>query len=376
LFMHSGNGTGPINEETAQLMSKFPIVTMAGFQGNHPYNATKHGCCNEDAIIPFSRSIKAYNNDTRVLFYQNTLINFPESGLNRTVPEELLLHDKRGRLVYLGGCGSTKSAPNHTIYDHANPVMRAMWSDNVVKVVQENKGFVDGVFCDRSGSIGDEFTKDLECYNFADGQLRAWNVGHWQAVADTQTKLDKVIDSAVVIGNHAMPTADMHLEANASRWNGKMFEHFVPSRPYIPPGNQLAAFEEAGEHGLISEAHVDFCKVNGTGASNVMFKRSLAAFLIGATEYSYYACTNGWGIHDGWEDWSPDYDRALGEPKGPAERTAHGSEIWRREFASGTVVYLKTSDETDSEWGSSCIRWSDGNVTKSGQLCNSNDGYL
>ena len=83
-----------------------------------------------------------------MLYYQNTLINFPQTELAAAVPESLLLHDTRGRLVYLGGCGH--AAPNHTIYDHSQPQMRAMWAENVVKVAQANRGLVDGVFCDRS----------------------------------------------------------------------------------------------------------------------------------------------------------------------------------------------------------------------------------
>ena len=85
-----------------------------------------------------------------MLYYQNTLINFPQTELAAAVPESLLLHDTRGRLVYLGGCGATHAAPNHTIYDHSQPQMRAMWAENVVKVAQANRGLVDGVFCDRS----------------------------------------------------------------------------------------------------------------------------------------------------------------------------------------------------------------------------------
>ena len=30
LFMHSGNGSGPLSTTTADYMSRFPIVTMAG----------------------------------------------------------------------------------------------------------------------------------------------------------------------------------------------------------------------------------------------------------------------------------------------------------------------------------------------------------
>ena len=70
-------------------MSRFPIVTMAGFQGKpHP------GMLNEDQIRNFSSGIKFHNNNTRVLYYQNTLINFPQTRLNLSVREDLLLHDK------------------------------------------------------------------------------------------------------------------------------------------------------------------------------------------------------------------------------------------------------------------------------------------
>ena len=111
-----------------------------------------------------------------------------------------------------------------------------------------------------------------------------------------------------------------------------MYEHFVPSRPYIPHGDQLAVFmsDEHFPGGLIDEIHVDFCRYN-----TAMYNRSLAAFLIGASEYSYYACTEGWAYRMGWRHWSPDYDRPLGQPNGRATKTKTG---WTRTFASGTRV--------------------------------------
>jgi hypothetical protein len=365
IYQHSGNGTGPLSNDTAAFMSRFPLVTMAGFHG--------HGCCNEYHITEFAGSVKKANKSATVLYYQNTLINFPQTVLGRkttngtyngTVPEDLLLHDKRGRLVYLGGCGSTKAAPNHTIYDHTKPEMRKMWTDNVVNVVRSNPGLVDGVFCDRSGSIDSVLTKDLHCYEFEAGLKGKWDKGHWQAVADTMAALKPLIPAAIVIGNHAEWEKSMGLTAN-STWNGKMFEHFVPDRPYIPAGDQLVALKKDARFpgGLIAEAHVDFCNTKG---NNDMYKRSLAAFLIGASEHDYYACTSGWGFDDGWSHWPADYDRPLGAPNGTAVKTATG---WRRKFASGTEVWLETKDQTDSKWGSSCIRWADGHVTRSGNLC-------
>ena len=81
---------------------------------------------------------------------------------------------------------------------------------------------------------------------------------------------------------------------------------------------------------FIDEVHVDHCRVDmdpssGATPENLrdMYRRSLAAFLIGASDYSYYACTNGWAFHLGWQHWSPDYDRPLGRPLGYALASCH-----------------------------------------------------
>ena len=87
------------------------------------------------------------------------------------------------------------------------------------------------------------------------------------------------------------------------------------------------------------------------------------------SDYSYYACTAGWGFHDGWSKWSADYDRPLGAPNGTAVKTKTG---WRRSFAGNGVnttnVWLDTADQTDTAWGKSCIVWADGHKTSSGGL--------
>ena len=321
VFMHSGNSSGPLSSATAKFMSRFPIVTVAGFNGH--WAGT-----NEAAVGPDAKLLKVLNSSIRVLHYQNTLINFPQTNLgkaNTTLPESLLLHDKRGRLVYLGGCGSHHAAPNHTVYDHRQPAMREAWVDNVVQVVLANHGLVDGVFCDRSGPITAVLTKDLFCYDFAPGFAAEWDRGHWQSVADTQAALAALIPTAIVIGNHASPQAFMKLKAPNSSWNAKMYEHYTPTKlptmDYTPDGSQLAAFKKDGPL-FIDEVHVDNCRVdmpNRTAGgesehmdtTTTMYRSSLAAFLIGASEYSYYACTEGWGYADGWQHWSPDYDRPV-----------------------------------------------------------------
>ena len=45
------------------------------------------------------------------------------------------------------------------------------------------------------------------------------------------------------------------------------------------------------------------------------------------------------------------------------ERRTHGN------LGSFQEVWLDVDDQTNLGWGSSCIRWADGNVTQSGKLC-------
>ena len=237
--------------------------------------------------------------------------------------------------------------------------------------------------------------KDLGCYDFAEGQLRAWDVGHWQTVADTQAALTPLTPTAIVVANHAQRTTAMGLTQGSS-WSAKMCEHFVPVRPDVPPGDQLPVLIDDGSYpgGLITEVHgachptftavtlklpsasadadrrsslaVDFCRFGG-----MMYNRSLAAFLVGMSEYSYYACTQSWGYTSGWDKWSDDYDRPLGEPRSAAHRSPGG--VYHRAFASGTEVWLDSKDETASAWGSSCIKWADGHITHGGRDCRAPD---
>jgi hypothetical protein len=139
--------------------------------------------------------------------------------------------------------------------------------------------------------------------------------------------------------------------------------------------------------------HVDFCgNPPGSAAADALgyygsavYNASLAAFLIGARNYSYYACSGhqpsqqGWGMDQGWDQYSADYDRPLGEPLGDATYSSKFG--WHRRFALGTKVWLKgewlkgdsppvgaagggvDAGVAASKWGIPCIHWGDGHVT-------------
>merc|ERR1712137_745038 len=89
--------------------------------------------------------------------------------------------------------------------------------------------------------------------------------------------------------------------------------------------------------------------------SDLSASSTLAAFLIGAGERSYYQCIVGWNEKTDpvAEVWRPEYDRPLGEPAGPAVKTL---DEYRREFVNPlgtTVVTFNTTSNTGF------IAWSD-----------------
>ena len=94
--------------------------------------------------------------------------------------------------------------------------------------------------------------------------------------------------------------------------------------------------------GIVVQAHAGsdkepgiYCRDNITDV--------LAAFLIGAGEYSYFGCAVGWYIEPDWIVWHPEYDRPLGAPDGEA---VFEDGVYHRTFASGTKVTFDTTDNT------------------------------
>jgi hypothetical protein len=358
VFMHGQNASGPLNATALRFMSQFPLVTIGGGQ-----DLGSELCCNEEKVAVAAAAIKAHNASVRVMYYLNSLINFPQTHLHAALAganaSRLLLRDARGELVYLGQCGKMRGV-NHTLFDHSQPAMRAMWTANVAGVLRANRGLVDGVFADRAGNATAAAEIDLSCVDFAPGQLRAWDAGHWQAIADTQAAVSAITPTGIVVANGADQTAAMGLREGSPPWLARMFENFVPlRRTNVPATDQLAVL---ANEGTIAQVHADFCEYD-----SAVYNGSLAAFLIGARAYSYYACTGnakqqGWGMDQGWDQFSADYRRPLGAPLGNATLGRNGH-VWQRKFSAGAVAYLDVSAENGTSWGVGCVRWGDGHVT-------------
>merc|ERR1711884_559182 len=92
----------------------------------------------------------------------------------------------------------------------------------------------------------------------------------------------------------------------------------------------------------------EVCSGNNAGDPNdPKIQTELAAFLVAAGEHSYYRC-GAWGHSD--VPWYKVYDMPLGKPFSNATLS---NGIYKRSFASGTVVTFDTATETGT------IKWAD-----------------
>ena len=77
----------------------------------------------------------------------------------------------------------------------------------------------------------------------------------------------------------------------------------------------------------------------------------IAAFLIGAGEYSYFGYGDWYAEEDDTKPltWRVEYDKPLGPPKGPA---MYKDGVWTRSFTSGTEVTFNAKSNNGT------IKWS------------------
>ena len=214
--------------------------------------------------------------------------------------------------------------PNHTnmlVFDFAQKAVRDFWASECYNMTQT--GFVDGCFSDRSPTSDDDTSAPCD----AGPEFAA---GHVTVLQDLQTQLG----NGVLIANHAY---------NLSGVNAVQIEGFKADESSILTLQQCAA------NGKITEAHAGYGE-DGSADDHCSngIENSLAAFLIGAGERSYYTCSRGWKIQEDPVEasWHPEYEKPLGKPKGDGAKGADG--VWSRTFVSAKGETIVTFDAKTS----------------------------
>ena len=114
-------------------------MTIEKFQW--PANASQ-----EATIVNVLKGVKAINPNVSTIFYYNSVLDFPQYDLAKTMAAkpQLMLHNAEGGIVKMSGGGHT----NMDVFDFGNAEMRALFIEECVNATQT--GYVDGCFLDRA----------------------------------------------------------------------------------------------------------------------------------------------------------------------------------------------------------------------------------
>ena len=311
VFFHSGNESGLYSQEALQTMAKFQMVTIEKFQS---YQV--QGIDDEDDMVAVMKAVKKINPNVATYFYMNSNKDIPE--LTRTARQfeqhpDWFLRNEDGIKV--------KDSQGLYVFDLTNPVVRQWWQDTCINATIVTNG--DGCYCDSSQQRPFlKFTPPL-----SNAIFEKFEKGLLDLTRDVQRALG---DDKLLIGK----------VSNQSFVKSVQMEYFQPNNDSI---NELML---GVTNGKVMQAHVPV-QVDCTGD----LTNYLAAFLIGAGDYSYFGCGMWRTMGDDKTamTWKPEYDKPLGAPRGPA---IYNNGVWKREFAKGTSVMFDTTSNTGTiQWG-------------------------
>eukprot|EP00040_Diaphanoeca_grandis_P020233 m.107592 g.107592 ORF g.107592 m.107592 type:complete len:406 (+) comp27809_c0_seq1:200-1417(+) len=342
VFFHGANMSGrAFSPAAAAAIAKYPMATFEKSYARYMANGSTQG--EEEATPVACRWVNGLSNgQTDTFFYLNSVIDWPfnEKLHNMMVANpDWRLKGNNGSDIHVVG--------NNWAYNLSNTDMRAAWVGECAAAVEAG---CTGCFIDqanvREGIPGGPSATSPKGKQYAAAHLLAL------------TELDaRLAPNGYAIYNHLGVT-------NYST-HTMMIEDFTGTEKCVTELMTITA------RGITIQAHAgnnpkgNMC-INGD-------TNAMAAFLVGAGNYSYYHCSASpttWGSnpawpkeHDSWLDWLPEYDVPLGAPLALASSTpsphssaAANAHVWTRSFASGTHVVF------DGGSGNGTIYWSNGVV--------------
>lgn len=331
VFFHSSNESGLWNQDAAERIASFTLVTLEKSQGWNNASDTRP---EEARVRDAAAQIKRINPNTTIFYYLNTLISwpFPSLALWLEANMEYALKNESGLPAQIRLSGEVTQL---LLFDQGQAAMRSTWLADVQS--QVDSGFFDGVFADRSHN----FTNWGPEAKLSPSQQATWQTGHHELLASA-TQAMSAVNATFLENNRIAPGV-----------RAAMIEDFGASEACI------RVLQEADAEGVLVEAHAGDLE-GGSDQYCANVTNSLAAFLIGAGERAYYACATAWttnpswpAVPDQWLDSRSEYARPLGKPTGPATKRGN---VWERVFASGVAVAF------DAVTNAGRITWSDGTL--------------
>lgn len=309
----------------------------------------------EDAFQYTAAALKARNASTTVIYYQQITGALPYYRASRAAADHALVLDAGTCAPLAAGPGAPRPLndilPNYVTYAW-NHLVSAV-TDNFIaafKNMTAPGSALDGTFIDTAS-----------CYS-ANGQADA-------SLATVQAMQAAVPDK--IVGFHTSSAL-----AGANGFSMAMDYTFASPKVKAPGKGTscdagVAWLDANAVAGVLSFAHI------GDVDQGPDMIYSLACFLAGANDASYFAFSSANKTEELWREcwdggsptapvfptwcsgqgWSADYARPLGPPTGPRTPTGGGKGEVTRSFASGTKVTIELN-------GPKCeIAWADGHMT-------------
>ncbi|WP_297028953.1 putative glycoside hydrolase [Thermogutta sp.] len=324
VYAHVGKASDDFTPEQLDFLAKhFNFITIEKDQASHKHGSTEKG------FAVAAREIKKRNPNAKVLFYWNASL---DTSSNRgryeameTFPQGGFLTDPLGQIIKRRG-----AVPN---YDLTREDVRHWWSDVAAKAVTEYGA--DGIFAD---AMDQREEKGL-----TPEKIKALTAARVALLEETRRKIGPhklIIYNGLMKGDaqQLLQFADgamIESFCHPSYGDSKevLVEYFEATRAAAQAGKIVILKGWPGFTFRWKEMMArPYAELAQLARERITFP--LACFLIAAERNCYFCYSWGYREFHGTFEWYPEFDKPLGPPKGPAQRSGW---IFRREFEHASV---------------------------------------
>ena len=319
------------------LATHYPLITLEHCQGYYSFTQNGSHYRIEDYFVSASNELKAVNPNVTVLFYVSSVKG---EAYYRWCSEGFQEHPS-WRVVNENNDVCTSDAghmlPQCRVYlwDQRQTAVQNYWASLCANLTNRSDSSLDGCSIDTASTC---LVSEKETTRFETGRENA------VSLAQELAGVNYIVGAVNAAAKDKVQLGHMYTFSASKK--------------------SLDWLNEMKEANMIAEAHAQ----TAVGGKRDHVNASLAAFLIGAYEKSYFAFSTspGAGYHpfcDGtaptWcygMGWIDEFSKPLGKPLSDAV-VSRGGMHYERKFASGTNVTL------DLEENSCEILWADGSAT-------------
>ncbi|MEP3838625.1 MAG: putative glycoside hydrolase [Algibacter sp.] len=333
-------------EEVEQIASKTDFICIEKSHGLEQLGAAELGAKHD------VEAFKKVKPEMKVLFYFNSAYAWPFTSYNKAFTKNNI--DKHPELkkflIFDSETNALAHRKNTFFFDVLNPEFRDWWVNTVATGVEFSGA--DGAFID-------------QMHGFS--WLRKDKVKEVQkAMGDMMAALkDKLGPNKIVLGNNANTKAARYVFPSI---DANMFEHygnaFLSKEKLLQDWEDMLRIAKAGKMSIFrigveydsdAEEKKDFYKGRLRNERfAVLSKEKLeyyhACYLIGAQPYSYFQYGWGWQLAHGSLLDYPEFQKPLGEPKGPYTRTIPDGWEFTREFEHASVWVNLDKKQAKIDW--------------------------